>query len=43
MNFRAKAVLMDIPFRGPWCFARRESDRYDVDKLFPGDKQCFAG
>ena len=43
MNFRAKAVLMDIPFRGPWCFARRESGGYDVDKPFPGDKQCFAG
>ena len=43
MNFLAKAVLPDIPFREPWCFARRECGRYDVHKPFPGDKQCFVG
>ncbi len=43
MNFRAKGVLPDTPFRGPWCFAHRESGRYDVHKPFPGDTQCFAG
>ena len=41
MNFRAKAVLPDTPCRGPWCFAGRESDRYDVHKPFPGDKQML--
>jgi hypothetical protein len=43
MGLRAKGVLPDTPFRGPWCFAHWESGRYDVHKPFPGDTQCFAG
>ena len=42
MNFRAKVVLPDTPFKRPWCFAWWESDRYDGHKPFPGDKQCFV-
>lgn len=35
MGLRAKGVLPDTPFRGPWCFAHWESGRLRCSQALP--------